>query len=220
MENFKELKGYILGKGNELVEYLNKKREVLSQTAADAVSSVSGFVKSKGRKVVKTGAALILAGTLLFAGSGCGVKVDENGNVTSWGTKIGTVDNSGSVNDDTGSQNTSHISGGNVTNNGGQTNKDDPNYNNDGAIIEDVTPKQDYNVSGNTNNRCNNVVIEDSTSKTESSCDQTELVDDGFGDGAVIEIVDNTPCTQTPCQDSSKSEPIGIDNYNDIEIIK
>jgi len=94
MENFKnleayinDLKVYISDKRGDLVNYIEAKREMLAEVSSRAVSSVKGFVKKTGKKVVKGVAAVGMAGCVLFASTGCGVQL-EDGHVKAWGNKI------------------------------------------------------------------------------------------------------------------------------------
>ena len=100
MGNFKDFKRYLEEKNikNNVISYIKSKAEVLAEMYSNAISSAKGFIKSNGKKVVKSVAAIgavAIMGTSLI---GCGTQVEhleghspncKGGEVRSWGTPVG-----------------------------------------------------------------------------------------------------------------------------------
>ena len=224
MENFKDLKTYLLSKKDNLVEYIKDKRSVLTNNVNKVISLGSGFIKDNSKKFVKGATAIALAGTMLVA-SGCGVQVDENGNVTSFGNYVCKKDPSQtqtSINNGYNDPN-KNVDGAVIEvvdpnkNNANSNNQQNVNSSkesetfNDGAIIEVVNPNATSSNSNNTNKQ--------PVSTGNSTTNKEEVVNDG----AVIDVVGNGSSSNSNVIGSrpsnneceTESEPI----YDDIIVV-
>ena len=205
MENFKDLKTYILNKKENLVEYIREKRNVLTNSVNKVVSLGDGFIKNNSKKFAKGAAALGLAGVMLFSATGCGVKVNnQTGEITSFGHHVGYADKAqNNEKPNSGYTDPNKCVDGavievvepNKNNQSGNPVSGNNNAYNDGAIIEDVSGKNNSSSNNTSSSNCNDgAEIEAVTPNTESVSTEkeTEKTEEWVDDGAIIEIVDSS----------------------------